>query len=55
MRNPFEVTKMKKKDFRSWKMHLEQKYYLWKKDTDGKPVQEGKQEAKSVFLIDPKN
>ena len=54
LRNPFEVRKMKKKDFSSWKMHLDQKYYLQKKDTDGNPVQEGmqegKQEAKSVLL-----
>ena len=54
LRNPFKLTKMKKKDSRSWKMYLEQKYYLQKKDTDGNPVQEGmqegKQEAKSVLL-----
>ena len=33
LRNPFNVTKVKQKDFKSYKTHLERKYYLQKKDT----------------------
>ena len=33
LRNLFKVTKMKQGDFKSWKMHLDHKYCLQKKDT----------------------
>lgn len=36
--NPFKVTKIKQKDFKSWKTHLDRKYCLQRKDTDGNPV-----------------
>ena len=38
LRNPFKVTRMKQGDFKSWKTHLDHKYCLQKKDTDGNPV-----------------
>ena len=38
LRNPFKVTKMRQEDFKSWKTHLDHKYCLQKKDTNGNPV-----------------
>ena len=38
LRNPFKVTKMKQEYFKNWKMHLDHKYCLQKKDTDGNTV-----------------